>query len=161
MRLRCGSPSQTDIRAHNINLGYYSSALPGLAHEDLRINTCICSIGMNLTRPLTTTRGASSPTSISSTYKESASGCFFTFLITPTRISSLVTSTAASFASAGSFLPLESVDEAPFLPLEVFSVTPGVDGPAHVNKSNKMISIVRICTLGDLLLFDLHSKLEW
>ena len=45
--------------------------------------TCISSRGMYLTRPLTTVLGASSPTSISSTYSESASGCFSAFLISP------------------------------------------------------------------------------
>jgi hypothetical protein len=46
--------------------------------------TCIPSKGMYLTSPLTTVRGFSSPTSISSTYRLSASGCFFTLTILPT-----------------------------------------------------------------------------
>lgn len=58
--------------------------------------TCISSRGMYLTRPLTTVLGASSPTSISSTYSESASGCFSAFLISPTRISNFATDNSAS-----------------------------------------------------------------
>lgn len=54
-----------------------------------RYYTIISSRGIYLTRPLTTVLGCPSPTSISSTYKESASGCFWTFVIRPTRISSL------------------------------------------------------------------------
>lgn len=42
---------------------------------------------MKFTRPLTTVLGFSSPKSIFSTYKASASGCFETSTILPTRIS--------------------------------------------------------------------------
>ena len=64
-------------------------------------NTCISSSGINLTRPLTTVRVDPSPTSISSTYRESASGCFWTFVIRPTRISSLLIEISASAAALG------------------------------------------------------------
>mmetsp|Transcript_6359 Transcript_6359/g.23512 ORF Transcript_6359/g.23512 Transcript_6359/m.23512 type:complete len:239 (+) Transcript_6359:716-1432(+) len=52
--------------------------------------------GMNLTKPLTIWRGFSSPTSISSTYKESASGCFHAFTTLPTLTLSRATSTGPS-----------------------------------------------------------------
>lgn len=58
--------------------------------------TCISSRGIYLTRPLTTVRGCGSPTSISSTYRESASGCFWAFVMRPTRISSLLMEISAS-----------------------------------------------------------------
>lgn len=67
-------------------------------------NTCISSRGIYLTSPLTTVRGLSSPTSISSTYNESASGCFWAFVILPTRMSSLATDIISGSAAALGFV---------------------------------------------------------
>mmetsp|Transcript_26757 Transcript_26757/g.68147 ORF Transcript_26757/g.68147 Transcript_26757/m.68147 type:complete len:301 (+) Transcript_26757:836-1738(+) len=61
---------------------------------------CISASGMYLTSPLTTWRGVSSPTSISSTYSESASGWRHAFLISPTLMSRRDTSTARSGSGA-------------------------------------------------------------
>nr|GMD30971.1 hypothetical protein PanWU01x14_361300 [Ipomoea batatas] len=68
------------------------------------------SSGIYLTRPLTTVLGCASPTSISSTYRESASGCFWAFLIRPTRISSLLMDTSASAETDAPAFDLASAD---------------------------------------------------
>ena len=47
-------------------------------HINMAIRSCISSMGTCLTKPLTIVLVFPSPTSTSSTYKESASGCFFT-----------------------------------------------------------------------------------
>ena len=62
------------------------------------IRFCICSRGTWFTRPLTTVLGAVSPTSTSSTYKESASGCFLAVMIQPIRRSRWETSTGLESA---------------------------------------------------------------
>lgn len=73
------------------------SAFSAISH------TITCSIGMWLTRPDTTVRFLPSPRFTSSTYRVSASGCFFTSTICPTLKSRRDTS---SFSSpTGSFLP--------------------------------------------------------
>mmetsp|Transcript_8839 Transcript_8839/g.30801 ORF Transcript_8839/g.30801 Transcript_8839/m.30801 type:complete len:376 (+) Transcript_8839:333-1460(+) len=97
--------------------------LPGfMLHTTTTRAPCITSMGTYLTRPLTTWRGAPSPTSISSTYSDSASGCFHTLVITPTRRSRRETSTGASaagaafFAGAGAPLPPPPPPPLPFLP---------------------------------------------
>mmetsp|Transcript_31525 Transcript_31525/g.74933 ORF Transcript_31525/g.74933 Transcript_31525/m.74933 type:complete len:219 (+) Transcript_31525:418-1074(+) len=54
------------------------------------------SSGTNLTRPLTTCRGFSSPTSISSQYSASALGWRHTLTMVPTRMSAIATDTSAS-----------------------------------------------------------------
>uniref|UniRef100_A0A915HI40 Uncharacterized protein n=1 Tax=Romanomermis culicivorax TaxID=13658 RepID=A0A915HI40_ROMCU len=60
--------------------------------------------GTWFTNPEMTVRGFSSPTSIVSTYKLSASGCFSALIIKPTRISKRLTSTTSvSFGTAGVF----------------------------------------------------------
>ena len=58
---------------------------------------CICSRGTWFTRPLTIVLGAISPTS-TSTYKESASGCFLAVMIKPIRRSRRETSTGLESA---------------------------------------------------------------
>lgn len=83
--------------------------------------TCISSRGMYLTRPLTTVRGCGSPTSIDSTYNESASGCFSAFVIRPTRISSLLIE--ISLSEGAEALPFASED---FLGRSFFPVLPSV-----------------------------------
>lgn len=62
-----------------------------------------CSSGTWLMRPLTTVRISASPTSTSSTYSVSASGCFFAITIRPTRRSKRDTSTFASSLGRGAF----------------------------------------------------------
>lgn len=62
---------------------------------------CISGSGMCFTSPETTTRGAASPQRMSSTYKESASGCFFAVVMRPTRRSTRDTSTAFCAADFG------------------------------------------------------------
>lgn len=47
-------------------------------HMNIAIRSCISSIGICLTKPLTMVLVLPSAKSTSSTYKESASGCFFT-----------------------------------------------------------------------------------
>lgn len=47
-------------------------------HMNTATRSCISSMGTCLTRPLTMVRVFCSPKSTSSTYNESASGCFFT-----------------------------------------------------------------------------------
>lgn len=66
-----------------------------------KYDTSRASCGTYLTRPLQIVRGPSgSPTSTSSTYKESASGCFQAFRIFPTRMSNKSRSAPTSTASA-------------------------------------------------------------
>ena len=65
-----------------------------------------CSMGMCLTRPLTTVLGVASPTSTCSTYRESASGCFSAVRMRPTRRSRRDTSTlSSSWGATGFFSP--------------------------------------------------------
>ena len=65
----------------------------------MALRFCISSSGINLTKPLITVLGFSSPTSTSSTYNESASGCFLAVRMSPTLMSSRPTSTIASAPS--------------------------------------------------------------
>ena len=67
------------------------------------VSHCTWSIGMWLTRPDTTVRFRPSPRSTSSTYRVSASGCFFTSTILPTLKSNRETSIFSS--TVGSFFP--------------------------------------------------------
>ncbi len=82
-----------------------SRTLPGFTF--LRTRTlwfCICSRVKNFASPLTTCLTFPSQLSISSTYRASAPGCFHTFLMSPTRMSSTLTFVSLSFffcAAAG------------------------------------------------------------
>lgn len=59
-----------------------------------------CSNGINLTKPLQTFRSFPSPTSICSTYNDSASGCFSHLTILPILMSSLLTFTSSGASSS-------------------------------------------------------------
>mmetsp|Transcript_24466 Transcript_24466/g.53453 ORF Transcript_24466/g.53453 Transcript_24466/m.53453 type:complete len:248 (-) Transcript_24466:410-1153(-) len=86
-----------------------SLILAGLRlHTTSTLRPAILSWGTNLTRPLITWRGLSSPTSISSRYSASALGCLSTLTMVPTRMSSI-----PMCGSSSSFLPPPSP---PFLP---------------------------------------------
>lgn len=65
--------------------------------SSIAIRFCIWSRGTCFTKPLTTVLGLASPTSTSSTYRASASGCFLAVIMQPTRRSRRETSTG--FAS--------------------------------------------------------------
>lgn len=77
-------------------------------HKTATRRFSICSIGIHLAKPLTIVRGTASPKSIFSTYNVSASGCFDTSTIFPTRISKRCgpssTTSAAAVAGAAFFV---------------------------------------------------------
>mmetsp|Transcript_1047 Transcript_1047/g.1838 ORF Transcript_1047/g.1838 Transcript_1047/m.1838 type:complete len:237 (-) Transcript_1047:1802-2512(-) len=84
---------------------------------------CISASGMNFTRPEITVRGSASPTSISSTYRLSASGCLLAFRISPTRRFRRDTSTGGSGALAAG-APLSFFGFTPSAPLPLLSFFP-------------------------------------
>jgi hypothetical protein len=91
-------------------MNYNNKLLVAVAATGITIcHTFISSSFMNLTRPETTVLGSGSPTSIFSTYKESASGCLATSKIFPTTMSSFEiidgSEEAGAAAAAGFFSP--------------------------------------------------------